>query len=224
MPTCSTLLVAVLLCLIPGIVPAQPADVFLGRLDQASQKFSGVKATIRRTTHTQGIDEDEVETGDFFVKRSGNQSQIRIDFKQPNVYSVVLSDRMAEVYRPKIKDITEYDLRAYKDVAEKLFLLGFGMPGRELAANYQIGNVRHDAVEGQACTHLELTPKSDAVRKQLKSIEVWISDQTLCPARQVFHMPNGSRNTADFSQLEVNPNLAKGTFDLPKDAKRKKVN
>ena len=150
--------------------------------------------------------------------------QFRIDFKKPNEYSAALREQMVEVYHPKINETTVYDLHAYKDIAEKLFLLGFGMPGSELAANYEIRNSKHDTVAGEACTYLELVPKSPDVRKQFKSIEVWISEKTFCPARQIFHMPDRSSNTAEFSAMEVNPKFAPGTFDLPKGAKRVKAN
>jgi hypothetical protein len=45
------------------------------------------------------------------------------------------------------------------------------------------------------------------VKKQLKSVEVWISDATQCPVRQTFHMPDGGFRTAQFSALAVNPKL-----------------
>jgi outer membrane lipoprotein-sorting protein len=77
--------------------------------------------------------------------------------------------------------------------------------------------------DAQGATYLELIPKSPDVRKQLKSIEVWISDKTLCPIRQIFHMPDGSSRTAQFSSMEVNPKSPAGTFDLPKSAKRVKA-
>jgi hypothetical protein len=36
--------------------------------------------------------------------------------------------QIAKVYLPKLNKMQEYDIRAYKDVAQKLFLLGFGIP------------------------------------------------------------------------------------------------
>jgi hypothetical protein len=62
------------------------------------------------------------------------------------------------------------------------------------------------------------------VLRQLKSIEVWISDATQCPVRQAFHMPDGGFRTAQFSALAVNPKLPGDTFDLPRSAKRVRVN
>jgi len=213
-----------LVCATPGIVFCQTLDAFLQTLDQSSKNFNGAKATIRRTIHTKGIDDDDAESGDYFMKRDGLKSQIRIDFKEPNVYSVVINDRQAEVYRPKLNEITEYDLRAYHDMAEKLLGLGFGMTGRELAANYEIAKFKKEAVDGDPCTYVELTPKSPEVSKKLKTIEVWISDRTKCPARQIFHMPDESWNKAEFSALDTTVKLTDKLFDLPKGAKHVKAN
>jgi len=214
----------VLVNLAAGMAPCQPAESFLGRLDGFSRTFTGAKATIRSTVHTRGIPDDDVETGAIFVKRSGGKTQFRIDFTQPNVYTAEVREQTAEIYRPKLNEIDVYDLRAYKDIAQKLFLLGFGMPGRELAANYEIRNLKQETADSQAATYLELIPKSPDVRKQLKSIEVWISGATLCPVRQIFRMPDGSSRTAEFSAMEVNPKLPGNIFDLPKGAKRVKAN
>jgi outer membrane lipoprotein-sorting protein len=224
MPIRSAFTVPLLACLAAGIGQCQPTAGFLDRLDRFARTFTGARANIRSIVHTNGIPDDDVETGVIFVKRSGGKTQFRIDFTQPNLYTAEVREETAEVYHPKLNEIDVYDLRAYKDIAQKLFLLGFGMPGRELAANYEIRTLRHDSVDAQSVTYLELIPKSPEVRKQLKSIEVWISDATLCPARQIFHMPDGSSRTAEFSAMEVNPKLPGNIFDLPKTAKRVKAN
>jgi outer membrane lipoprotein-sorting protein len=219
----STIVTVLLVCAAARMATCQSLDAFLQGLDQSSKNFNGAKATIHRTIHTRGIDDDDAESGDFFVKRDGSKSQIRIDFKEPNVYSVVINERQAEVYRPKLNETTDYDLRAYHDMAEKLFLLGFGMTGRELSANYEIAKFKKDTVDGEPCGYVELTPKSAEVGKKLKTIEVWISERTKCPARQIFHMPDGSWNKAEFSAMDNTVKLTDKAFDLPK-AKHVKAN
>ena len=220
----SAIAMTVLACTGAGLATCQSLDAFLQTLDQSSKNFSGAKATIRRTIHSRGIDDDDEESGDFFVKREPSKSQVRIDFKDPNVYSVVLDDQRAQVYRPKLKESTDYDLRAYHDVAAKLFLVGFGMTGRELAAGYEIAKFKKDTIDGEPCTYIELTPKSSEVKQKLSTIEVWISDRTKCPARQIFHMPDGSWNKADFSAMDTTVKIPDKLFDLPKDTKHVKAN
>lgn len=211
-------------CLAAGIAQGQSNAAFLARLDQFSRTFKGATAAIRSTTHNQGVPEDDVQTGNFLMKRSGSSAQMRIDFKQPNEYSAVLGAETGEVYYPKLNEIQVYDIRKYKDAAQRLLLLGFGLSGRELEANYQIRNLRPAQIDGQSTTYLELIPKSPDVLKQISRIEIWISDATLCPTRQTLHMVDGGFRTAEFSSLEVNPKFPAGGFDLPKNAKRVKIN
>src|SRR5581483_3178829 len=99
------------------------------------------------------------------MKRSGSKAQFRIDFTGPNAYSIVLGEQTAEIYHPKINEIQVYDIRAYKDLAQKFALLGFGMPGRELAANYELRNLKHDTIASQPVTFVQLVPKSPEVLK-----------------------------------------------------------
>lgn len=62
------------------------------------------------------------------------------------------------------------------------------------------------------------------MQKQLKSVELWISDTTQCPVRQIFHLSDGGFRSAQFSSLEVNPKLPASAFDLPKNAKCVRLN
>ena len=207
-------------------VPAapQPAASFLALMDRFASGFAGARADIRSVNHVQGVPEDDVETGTILIRRSGVKTQFLIQFTAPNVYSLAVRDQSAEVYRPKLNEIQEYDLRAYKDVAQKLFLLGFGMPGKELAANYQVRTLKREIAGSQPATHLDLIPKSPEVLKQLRSVEVWFSDATECPIQQVFHLADGGVRTAQFSSIELNPKFPAGAFDLPKGAHRVRVN
>jgi outer membrane lipoprotein-sorting protein len=219
----SAFAVPLLICITAEIAPCQSNNV-LAKLDQFARTFKGATAAILTTTHVQGIPDDDVQSGNFLVRRSGSGAEMRIDFKQPNEYTALVNAATAEVYHPKINESQVYDIRQYKDAAQKLLLLGFGMSGRDLDASYQTRSTRSAQLEGQATTYLELIPKSPDVLKQINRIEIWISDATLCPVRQTFHMIDGGLRTAQFSNLVVNPKFPPGAFDLPKGVKRVKAN
>jgi outer membrane lipoprotein-sorting protein len=208
-----------ILAVIPA--PAQQASIILARLDRFAPTFTAARAAIRSVNHTAVINEDETELGVLAVKKYGpGKLRFRVDFNGENAFTVVLGDQLAEVYHPKIDEIQEYDIRKYRDIAQKMFLLGFGTAGRELAANFEIRDVRSENVESQGSTHLELVPKSADVRRQLAKVELWISDKNACPLQQKFWYPDASFRTVTFSGLQINPNLPSSTFDLPKSAKR----
>lgn len=206
---------------------AQPATEILGRLDRFAPLFEGIRATVRYTEHTAPLSEDSDtnETGALTIQQSSpGKVQLMIAFTGTDANTVVLRGQIVEQYYPKLDEIHEVDIRKYRDLAQTLLLLGFGMSGRELAAHYEIGNLRRETVESQPATHLDLVPKSPDVLKDLKNVELWIADKTDCAVRQKFYFPGGSYKIARFSDVEINPKLPASAFDLPKHAKRVRMN
>jgi len=204
--------------------PAQQAPDVLARLDRFAATFRSAQATVRAITHTAVIDEDETQTGVLTIKKEPGNLRYRIAFSGDNAFTVVVDDHEAQVYHPKIDEIQRYDIRKYRDLAQKMLLLGFGTAGRELAANYDIRELPRETLDSQAVTHLELTPKSPAVLQQLKKVELWISERSQCPVQQKFYFPGGDYRLVTFSGVQVNLVVQSSLFELPKHARRVKMN
>jgi outer membrane lipoprotein-sorting protein len=204
---------------------AQSTPEILSRLDQAAHSFSGATANIRVITHTGIINEDETQVGNLAVKRfSPTELHFLINFTGQDAQAIALGDRTLQIYYPKLNMVREYDIGKYKDLAQKLILLGFGMPGRELAANYVISNLGGERIESQDSVHLQLTPTSSEVLKQLSRVDLWISLKTNCPVQQKFYMPGSDYRLVTYSDVTVNPHLSSSALDLPKAAKRERAN
>ena len=205
---------------------AQSTAEIFSRLDRAAPSFMGSTATLRVTTHTAVINEDETQTGTVTVKRFGpNELHFLIKFTGENAQTIALKGEKLEIYYPKLNTIREYDIGKYKDVAQKLSLLGFGTPGRELAANYEVSNLGGDRVESQDSVHLQLTPKAADVLKQLTRVDLWISVKNNSPVQQKFQLPGGDYRLVTYSDVSVNPpHLPASALDLPKNAKRERMN
>jgi len=205
---------------------AQSTAEIFSRLDRAAPSFMGATATLRVTTHTAVINEDETQTGTVTVKRFGpNELHFLIKFTGENAQTIALKGEKLEIYYPKLNTIREYDIGKYKDVAQKLSLLGFGTPGRELAANYEVSNLGGDRVESQDSVHLQLTPKAADVLKQLTRVDLWISVKNNSPVQQKFQLPGGDYRLVTYSDVSVNPpHLPASALDLPKNAKRERMN
>jgi outer membrane lipoprotein-sorting protein len=205
---------------------AQSTTEILTRLDQAATSFAGATASIRVVTHTGIINEDEAQIGNVVVKRSSpHEMRFLINFTGPDAQAIALRDRTLEIYYPKLNTVREYDIGKYTDLAQKLILLGFGMPGRELKDSYDISNLGGEHVESQDSVHLQLTPKTSEVLKQLSRVDLWISLKTNCPVQQKFYMPGGDYRLVTYSDLKVNPpQLPTSALELPKGAKRERMN
>ena len=205
---------------------AQSTTEILTRLDQAATSFTGATASIRVITHTGVINEDETQIGNVAVKRSSpHEMRFLITFTGPDAQAIALRDQTVQIYYPKLNTVREYDIGKYRDFAQKLILLGFGMPGRELRDSYDISNLGGERVESQDSVHLQLTPKASEVLKQLSRVDLWISLKTNCPVQQKFYMPSGDYRLVTYSDLKVNPpQLPTSALELPKGAKREQMN
>jgi len=215
---------AIAICGATNSVGAQSTAEIFSRLDQAAQSFTGATAHIRVITHTGIINTDDTQIGTVAVKRHLRNDRFLIDFTGQDAQAIALRDGILQIYYPKLNTVREYDIGKYKDIAQKLLLLGFGMPGRELAADYDISNLGGERVESQDSVHLQLTPKASDVLKQLSRIDLWISLKTNCPVQQKFYMPGGDYRLVTYSEVKVNPHLPDSALELPKTAKRERAN
>ncbi len=224
-PMTSLLRCAVWAGLAAATCGAQPSAELLARLDRFARTFHGIKAAMRTTNHVAGINEDEVQSGTIVLRRD-SQSKFRmlISVTGENASTVVLREQIAEIYHPKLNEIQEWDIRQFKDIAQQLFQLGFGVAGSQLAKDYNLTTVRREAVNGENTTYVELAPKSAEVLKRLSKVELWISEKTDCAIRQKLYFPDGGYRLVEYSDLLVNPFIEASAFDLPKGAKRVRVN
>jgi outer membrane lipoprotein-sorting protein len=209
-----------------GLAPAQSVSQLLARLDRAAATFKGAKADLRRTSYTASINVTEEESGSTVIRRAGpGKLEFRIDITGANANTWVIRDQTAEHYLPAMNQREPWDIRKYRDLAQTLLVLGFGMSGRELAASYTVSNPRRDTVAGRAATAVDLAPKSqDAIEKlHLKKVELWVADDTAAPAREKFYFTDGNTWTVEYFNVQMNPKLPASALDLPKGAKRVKM-
>jgi outer membrane lipoprotein-sorting protein len=199
-------------------------DIF-SRLDQAAHSFTSATANIRVTTHTAIINEDDTQIGTVAVRRlSPTDMHFLITFSGPDAQSLAFRGKTLEIYYPNLNTVREYDIGKYKEIAQKLILVGFGMAARELRANYDITNLGDERVQSQDSVHLQLVPKASEVLKQLSKVDLWVSLTTECPVQQKFYLPGGDYRLVTYSDVKVNPRLPASALDLPKSAKRERMN
>src|SRR5207245_10760056 len=78
------------------------------------------------------------------------------------------------------------DLGKHRSLVDQFLLLGFGTSGSELTRSYLVTLLGEEQLDKQKVILLELTPKSDDVRKQISKIHLWIDEATWLPAQQKF--------------------------------------
>ena len=194
----------------------------LARMDRAAASFQAFSADLQSVAHTAVINEDDTESGTILLKRTKHGMDMLMDFAAPNKKSIALRDHKVEIYYPNQQVIHEYDISRYRALVEQFMLIGFGSSGRELALANNVKVLGTDTVAGQQATGLELVPKSGEVLKNLKKMELWISDARTYPVRQKFYLTAGDYKLVTYTNVKVNPPLSDSDLKLkvPKDTKR----
>jgi|SRR5579859_3553219 len=197
-------------------------DEVLARMDRAAGSFQAFSADLQSVAHTAVINEDDTDSGTILLKRTKHGMDMLMDFTAPNKKSIALRDHKVEIYYPNQQTIQEYDISRYRALVEQFMLIGFGTSGRELAAANVVKVLGTDTVAGQETTGLELVPKSGEVLKNLKKMELWISDARTYPVRQKFYLTAGDYKLVTYTNVKVNPPLSDSDLKLkvPKDTKR----
>src|SRR5689334_21831528 len=112
-------------------IGASPADVALQavftRMDGASKTFKGLTADVRKVTHTDIVNENEIEVGTLKVRLpKPHDFHMLIDFTKPNAKTVELSGTRAEVFYPNSMVIQRVELgKKNKNLVEQFLRLGF---------------------------------------------------------------------------------------------------
>jgi len=194
----------------------------LARMDRAAGSFQAFSADLQSVAHTAVINEDDTDSGAILLKRTKHGMDMLVEFTAPNKKSIALRDRKIEIYYPNQQVIQEYDISRYRALLDQFMLIGFGTSGRELAEAYNMKVLGAETVAGQQTTGLELVPKSGEVLKNLKKMELWISDARTYPVRQKFYLTAGDYKLVTYTNVKMNPPLSDADLRLkvPKDTKR----
>src|SRR5580704_1063495 len=154
----------------------------LRQLDMQAKTFHSLSADVERTKVTVVVNDHSTETGSLLVR--GDKMQLQM--KAPDARTVLRTGDNLYVYTPGLNRVEEYDLGKNRTLVDQFLLLGFGTSGKELEHGYEIALLNEAALDDRKAAELELTPKSDAVRKQISKIHIWIDESTWLPVQQEF--------------------------------------
>ena len=206
-PAARRLLVSACLLLL-SITPvrAQTLESVLSQMDTAAAAFRSLTAHIRSVKHTAIVNDDTVDEGTIRVKRvKPGVSHMLIEFTVPDKYFVSVSEKKAQVYRPKIATLEEYDVTRFRDLKEQLWLLSFGAAGRDLASHYRMSLKGPETVAAGPAVKLELIPKSAQLLERVPRIEMWVSSSSWQPVQQkIYDVTPGDFRTSTYTEIKLN--------------------
>ena len=179
-------------------------DEVLKQMDHEQGQFQSLTASMERTKVTVVVNDHSTESGQIEVRRDG---KMRIDLIAPDQKTILRDGDHIYVYTPKIRRVEEYDLSKHRNLVDQLLLLGFGTSGESLKKSYLITLQGEEPLNGQKVVRLELTPRSDDVRKQISKINLWLNEANWLPAQQQF-FETGSGDYSIIRYLNVARNVA----------------
>ncbi len=205
-----------------GARPADPLlDAVLARLDQAAINFKGITADIRKLSHTDVVNVDDVDSGTIVVKRvKPHDTRIRVDLTNPRRQTVTIGAGKVQVFYPQTNEAQEVDLGKNRGMVDQFMLLGFGSNSGEIRNAYTVTLGGADSINGERTTRIILVPKDAEILARVKKCELWISDKGWT-VQQKFHTGGGDYVVSTYSGMKLNPIIADRDLklELPKGVK-----
>ena len=188
-------------------------DSVLGMMDKSAQDFHTLTADIQHIKYTDVVKDTSTETGKLQVRRD---EKMRIEFYQPDRRTILRTGDSLFVYTPKINRVEEYDLGKNREMVDQYILLGFGTKSENVRKSYLVSVIGETQLDNKKTVQLELTPKSDLMRKQIARIQMWIDEASWLPIQQKF-FESGSEDYLIFHYTNVMKNLKIGDNQFKQD-------
>jgi outer membrane lipoprotein-sorting protein len=209
-----------------GASPADtPLDGALARLDQASLTFKGLTADIRKVSHIDVVNVDNVDSGTIVVKRfKPGDIRIRIDLTSPRRQIVTIGGGKAQVFNPQSNEAQDVDLGKNRGLVDQFMLLGFGSNSADLKNAFLVTLGGADSINGEKTTRIALVPKDREALAHIKKCELWISEKGWI-VQQKFDQGGGDYLLSTYSRMNFNPSIAEKDvkLELPKGVKFEKL-
>jgi outer membrane lipoprotein-sorting protein len=218
------------LCALPCVLRSQAGqnanwtvDSVLAMMDKSAGDFRTLTANVEHIKYTAVVKDSSSETGQIFVRRD---QKMRIDFTKPDPRTILRTGESLFIYTPKIKRVEEYNLGKNRAMVDQYLSLGFGTHSQSVRRNYDVALNGQEEIDGRKTFVLELTPKSEEVRKQITKVQMWIDPASWLPLQQKFlEAASGDYLLIKYSSMMKNLKIADSKFkpDWPKDATRVKT-
>lgn len=212
-----------LIAALAGAVRPSPAATLpetFAKMDKAASTLTSLSADLRRVSHTNIIDKDSIDTGTMLLKRpKPHEIKMLLNTNPPDPKQVFVDGKEVRIFYPNSLLEQRYDMRQYKSLLEQFLMLGFGSTSKDLQQNYTVALGGSDTIAGMLTTRLELVPKSADMLKNVRRVELWLSDETGLPVQQKFYEPSGDYQVATYTNIKVNPKLPDLNLETPKGTK-----
>jgi outer membrane lipoprotein-sorting protein len=223
-----TLTAILVFLLSPALHAAVDLETVLRNMDATAAKFQGLKADLEWIKYVAIVDIESSEKGVVMARRSKDKSvDLMIEFKtqdgKPYNYFVNVQGSKAQIYKPQIATVEEYDVSKSKDLVDQVLLLGFGPSGSYLKENYNVTLKGEEEAAGEQTVKLELIPKSKELLEKIPRLEMWVSKSNWHPVQdKLYEQNSGDYRLHTYTNIVLNPPLKDSDFrlNLPRNVKK----
>jgi outer membrane lipoprotein-sorting protein len=225
------IILAILLCIVFSGRAATTAsqangkvtlEYALSMMDRSAQDFRSLTAAIEHVKYTAVVQDTSTETGVIWVRKD---SKMRIDFQSPDPRTILRNGDNLYIYTPKINRVEEYNIGKNRAMADQYLALGFGTRTGNLQKNYSVALNGEEELDGHRSAIIELTPRSDEVKRQISKIQMWLDESSWIPVQQkFFEAGSGDYFLSHYTKVMKNLQLGDGKFkpDWPKGTRVEK--
>lgn len=212
------------LAILSGCACAEPIEAILSRMDHSAKDFRSVSAKMKRVHYTAVLNDSSETSGTLRSERVKGETIAVFEFDKPDSKTIFFKGKTVQIYYPNANTEEIYDLSKYTSGIDKFLLLGLGgTSGADLRKSYDIKLSGTETIASTVATRLELTPKSDEVRKLATRIDLWIPEGQSNPIQEKITEPSKDYELAVFSDVKLNPSFPDAAFELKLPANVKKV-
>jgi len=219
-------------------VPQKDADpitleTILKKMDAVAASFRTTQAEFEWDYYQRVIDEIvDVQTGTIYYRRSGKEIEMMADVKKagtsastlkPEPKYLLFSEGKIRMYQPKPDQVTVYDLGKDRADVESYVVLGFGGSGQDLLKAFDVKYQGTETINGVAAAKLELTPKSERVRRNYNRMLLWIDPDKGVSVQQEFFTPQGDYRLCKYSSIKLNEKIDNDVFKLKTTGKTQTI-
>jgi outer membrane lipoprotein-sorting protein len=192
----------------------------LAMMDKSAQDFHSLTADIEHIKYTAVVQDSSSETGQIWVRRD---EKMRIEIGKPDPKTILREGESLYIYTPKINRVEEYNLGKNRAMVDQYVLLGFGTRSENMKKSYLVTVADEEELDQRKTVVIELTPKSDEIRRQISKIQMWIDESSWLPIQQKFYEAgSGDYFVFHYRNLMKNLKIGEPKFkqDWPKGVNR----
>jgi outer membrane lipoprotein-sorting protein len=225
----SALVAALIAATVPGIASAQQKDdtvdlqTVLHKMDATAAKFQSAQADFAWDQYVRVVNETDTQKGTVYYRRAGKEIEMMADIKEPAPKAVLFTDGKLRVFYPKMNQVEEYGVGKNRGEVESFLVIGFGGSGQDLLKAFDVSFGGEETLNGVRTAKLQLVPKSDKLKANFPSIELWIDLERGVSIQQKLSQSQGDYRLARYSGIHLNEKMPAETFQLKTNSKTQYV-